>query len=560
MAVIRNDVNEVTHILRRFPGSLAEVNIYGQSPLHLAATKPRILTLLIEAADLTLLKKTDKLGFTVLETAMRLSSMQCVNGSNFDRCRHCACTQCVGILLEAGCDVRMHELEAFDTPLSLSVILNNASELARRRYVFHMKELRSPRPQRLSLHQCLPIRRIVNGTDTTRDGNRAEPSISRSPEEPRAYVENDEVEDWSWIYHELTNPHSGELFYRHGFRLHPCFFIHSRGSISRTTMSYDYIRWLVEHGADLFLRSSTGPPATENSSNIGLFGAHYALYPLGFCVRYTIMRQQCVEDMVALNKLNAATEHRNLTDGCNCYCSTRGCSPFIWMMKGMMSERWSGEPDPDPDLYVKYMLFYYSGCGPDLTILTYKAAIRYVTFRTLGLTHTCCSPDSIMDDEEEWVERDDVDIINEEQASLLELHEELVAEFEKEALKFIKHDSNGRSLFPDFWLSYWIVRIKEVLEELDCHELTDAERRGAESIGVRWCEPVEKEKNPYDSETLEYYLCELDLVCPEYKEPWPDELRRVTELPYLEEVCERLKYWELSLRYGNSMRSRVSFS
>ncbi|RYP19451.1 hypothetical protein DL765_003352 [Monosporascus sp. GIB2] len=116
--------------------------------------------------------------------------------------------------------------------------------------------------------------------------------------------------------------------------------------------------------------------------------------------------------------------------------------------------------------------------------------------------------------EEQWVERDDVDIINEEQAPLLELHEELVVEFGKKALMFIKNGPDGRPLFPDFWSSYWIVRIKEVLEKLDGQELTDAERRGAEEIGVQWCDPVEKkeEENPYGRMTLEYYFYELDLI------------------------------------------------
>ncbi len=109
MTVIRNDVHEVIRILSRFPGSLAETNIYGQIPLHLAAAKPQILILLVEAANLSLLDKHDKAGFTVLETAAILSSKQCINHKKPIRCRQCACTQCVEILLEAGCNVRMHE-------------------------------------------------------------------------------------------------------------------------------------------------------------------------------------------------------------------------------------------------------------------------------------------------------------------------------------------------------------------------------------------------------------------------------------------------------------------
>ncbi|RYP68436.1 hypothetical protein DL771_006700 [Monosporascus sp. 5C6A] len=336
MAVIRNDVDEVTRILSRFPGSLAELDVYGQSPFHLAAAKPRILTLLVKAADLSQLDQYDIAGVSVVEAAMLLSSTQCINGRSSNRCRR-----------------------------------------------------------------------------------RVEANVSRSPEEPQACVENDEAEGWGWIYYELTDQH-------------------------------------LEHGGDLFLRSPTGPPVIEYSSNVGLFGAHYAFYMLGTGMTPSSTKWQGVESLVPFNKLSATVIRRNLTDGC-----------------------------------------------------------QY----------------SLAEGDKELVDRDDVDIINEEQAPLLELHEKLVAEFGKKALIFIEDGSDGRPLFPQFWASYWIVRIKEELEKLDGHELTDAEKRGAEEIGVRWCEPAEKEKHPYEWSTLEYYFYELDLLCPEYKEPWPEGLRRVTELP-----------------------------
>lgn len=527
--MLHNDVTEVTRILSRFPGSIAELNIYGESPFHLAAANSRILAFLVKAAGISLLNQSDRAGITVLEAAMVLSSTQCVNGENSDRCRQCACTQCVNILLEAGCNARMHKIEGDESSIGLNAIFRSASELARRRYVFHMKELRTPRLRRPSLHYDPQTKRTVDGEDTTCGTSRAEPGVSEPLEELQAHVEKNEAEGWGWIYNEFDDPHFGELFYRHGFRPHPSFFIPPRWKRTNyDIMNISYTCWMVQHGVDLYLRSSAGPPVVEKSPNIGLFGAHYAFYLSGPRVSSIGMQWKSSKSLVAFNELSAAVERRNLMDSCQCHCSTRGCSPFIWMMKGMRM-CWG----PDPDLCAKYMVFYYSGCGPDLTILTHAAAIRYMTFQALGLTHTCCNADSLARDMERWVESDDVGIINEEQASLLELHEELVAEFENKALLFIKDEPDGRPHFPEFWSSHWIVRIKEVLEKLDGQELTDAERRGAEEIRVQWCEPVEKkvEKNPYAWHTLEHYFYELDLICPEYKEPWPDELRRVTELP-----------------------------
>ncbi|XXH05702.1 hypothetical protein Hte_012137 [Hypoxylon texense] len=104
-------------------------------------------------------------------------------------------------------------------------------------------------------------------------------------------------------------------------------------------------------------------------------------------------------------------------------------------------------PGHEPDVYAGYMSKYYSVCGPELTTLTYGAAIRFATFHVLGLIHTCCNADRVIlnwdpeDEEMGWVERDDVDSINEEQASLLELHEELIVEFEEKASEYIENGS-----------------------------------------------------------------------------------------------------------------------
>ncbi|KAK8067260.1 hypothetical protein PG997_014007 [Apiospora hydei] len=110
MAVIRNDANEVVRILTRYPGSISEVDIHGQSPLHLAAGKPQILHTLVKSADSSILNHVDRAGATALEAAMVLSSGQCINEASSRRCRRCVCVQCVELLLEAGSSVRMQRI------------------------------------------------------------------------------------------------------------------------------------------------------------------------------------------------------------------------------------------------------------------------------------------------------------------------------------------------------------------------------------------------------------------------------------------------------------------
>ncbi|KAK7968909.1 hypothetical protein PG988_007982 [Apiospora saccharicola] len=137
-------------------------------------------------------------------------------------------------------------------------------------------------------------------------------------------------------------------------------------------------------------------------------------------------------------------------------------------------------------------------------------------------------------DRDPWLERDDRVVVNQEQHDLLKLHGQLVEELTEAALGFIKTGSEDRSLFPGFWGQCWVPRMKEELDKLSSSSLTEVERREAEAIGVRWCEPavevVKKQKNPYDRASLEHWFYELDLICPEYKEPWPEEFRQVKEM------------------------------
>lgn len=179
--------------------------------------------------------------------------------------------------------------------------------------------------------------------------------------------------------------------------------------------------------------------------------------------------------------------------------------------------------------------WFYRICSPEVAKLTYEAAIRYITFRALNLVHTCCNasgpPRSLEDnwDETKWMTKEDVHIVNDEQGPLLELHEKLVAEFIEAATPYLASNSEGGTLLPQFLEEYWKVRLREELEKLNENQLTDAERQGAEEVGVRWYE--EEIGNPYGVNQLEYWFFELDLICPEYREPWPEGLRQIEELP-----------------------------
>lgn len=485
MAVVQDDVDEVEHILACSPGSIAEIDVFGQTPFHLAAANPWILEVLLEYGDCNILDRRDLSGFTAIEIAMVHTSDYCVNGKAHNECdgNECGCCLCVDLFFGVECNVRMHEMTTTDPAPELFNFLTQASELARQKYVQYMGKRRitvrslssSPYASTKSSDCESDTESEIAGIEWRTASSSGQSVLSSLP---------DVTDNMSWVFLEIEDPHHGELFYRHGFHPHP-------SCLNRMgTMNCAYLDWLLSHAVDPFFRSSTGPAPTKDYPNNGLFGAHFAFYflplrsqndPRDFQSRYP-------GSWDTFLAFAATVLSRDLTDGCECHCTIDGCSPFTWMMKGSyLFRNVPDDPTKIEDRHVKQLVSYYSGCGLELTSLTYKAAIRYATFAALGLIHTCCEPRRLIYYEDDWVERDDVDILNEEQAVLLEVLEALVKEFEEKALEFVKPDSGGNSLFPQFWVICWQPRMEEELEKLEGKELTDEERCGGEEIVKRRC-------------------------------------------------------------------------
>ncbi|KAK1688422.1 hypothetical protein BDP55DRAFT_629529 [Colletotrichum godetiae] len=532
MAVIRSDFDEVGRVLSRFPDSIAELDIYGRSPLHLAAAKPEILEALVKYADANILNQRDKAGATALEMAMIMSSDHCVNGLNYEKCKRCSCYICVKHLIDAGCDIRTCGMRdvAGNVP-SLTILLGKASERARRCYVLRMEQARNPgTPGRTLPNKGICTKQNTEETrsksnNSTGRGQNVQESPAQAPRILRVCVKADQATSWVWIFDEIQTIHVAELFRRHGFMPDPSIFDPRRRNYQAPFyLEAHFICWLVDHGGDLFLRSPVGP--INRTADDGIFAAHFVFYLLGAqsCMWSGSWRtgwRAAKSD--AFEKVVTTVTSRNLTDGCCCPCSARGCVPFTWMMKGFV--KFSSIPDEDfPYNYVDEMVAFYSSCGLEMTLLSYAEAIRFMTFEALGLVHSCCDAHSLTHLKSDWIDIDHTEII-EDQHLLVELLEELVVEFVQKAAEYLGDGPDNRPLFPQFWVSYWIDRMLDELEELGGNELTEAERRGAEELGVEWRGPIEsgnENENPYNEYDLEHYFYELDLICPEYNEPWPE--------------------------------------
>lgn len=502
MAVIENDIVAVSQILDRHPEAMNEINIYGQSPLHLAATSPRILDILLRTGNQSLLDHRDMSAFTALEIAMIHSSDVCINVQDVRRCHghQCNCCQCIDLFLDAGCSVRMHKLDQSRRPNApeLSLILANASELARRKYVYHMKislmAIQSPQPGELSSA-------LTSGV----------------------------AEDLSWIFNEIADPHLGALFYRQGFKPDPSCLLHLREdhTLRRDTMNFSYLHWLMSHGVDVLSRSPKGSNFLEESPNRGLFGAHFAFHFIELDFphkkRDNLLARRSNDSWNISMELMKSILRRDLTDGCQCYCTADGCTPFTWMMKGnLFSNRLQDVSLKQRSRQAPY-ISHYSECGPELTILTYRAAIRFATFTALDISHTCCGAWDSVRNRHEQLHRDtnEINAINEKQANLLKTLEDLLLEFEEKAADYLEPVCKGtQTSFHEFWSTYWVVRINKELFNFHEKKLKEAEEKGAQGSKTHSWGPQRPVEGgyPYKATELKRWLYELDKICPEYSE------------------------------------------
>jgi hypothetical protein len=254
------------------------------------------------------------------------------------------------------------------------------------------------------------------------------------------------------------------------------------------------------------------------------------------------------ETMRAFRKLNAAVTACGLTDYCSCHCSSDGCTPFIYFMKAhaFWVDVCYGNSGVDGiDAWSEHLQKYHETCDSEAILQTYAAAIRYATFEALGLEHTCCvaiyAPHSDIPCGIEFLQSENV---GEWQATLVELLESLTVELIIEARKFLGPDkdsdsftrwtfpqqtdeesesdtdpgspTSSRSTFSDFWPLCWWPRVKKELERLELIKLTEAERRAAEEIGVRWEQPTSTATdNPYSKRDIKHWYFQLDRIYPE---------------------------------------------
>ncbi|KAM3504735.1 hypothetical protein MY11210_008237 [Beauveria gryllotalpidicola] len=550
LAILSNNLEKVELLVRKHPTTLAERNVFGHTPLHLAADKPSCLRLLVKAADTILFNQADtqdESGQSVVETAIALSSLRCREDSRI--CQGCGCDESANMLLEADCELPVSK--------NLNRVLMYASERCKLTYARHMKDRRD-RLKQLALEN-LPIaeverlglasERVLDShasqvTQLLQDSGIAVPAAL-------AVVRSESLP----VYRALTSPEDAEIFFCVGFRDTDAWCTLNTGErYQLSCFKFDshaglrYLHWLIKHGGISYQPSDA--PARD------IFAAHLTFWLIGFELassdfdsaiyyspgtlhrlyrtEHTITSKSSplppLENRIAfIHELHTAILPANIADACHCQCSPKGCTPVTVLLRELIKHRnFVCNPRHSPDSVtddknplrwlIAGFIVYLENFWCHLEVRHHITALRFMTYTALGMPHSCCTRTCYQISEDG--SSIDEDELQDEQVSNLELLEELLDEFEGELIAILQDPDRKITNLTGFWERTWLGRMTEVLDRLEGSDLSDAERRAAEEIGLVWDkprpeprpEPPEAMENPHCPATLDYWMYELEKI------------------------------------------------
>lgn len=475
--------------------NICEVNLFGQTPLHVAVVAGNLdvlATLLRSPHILDILHLQDFQGNHAIDYAVAYDGWHCSEPRSHVPCSECCCTDRLGMLLcVEGCfDGYLESISDAPTfvrnlcygSLRSNFLLLSKLKVKRDR-IKHMalKHLGNEDIQRYKLDRDNVL--DYHGIDVVERLNDIGIKVPATLQ--NSFLKSDRRRS---IYHNLPHNWYGrppeqvaQLIFDLGF--HDADEPDEMGRTPLMLFPKDYgrlavIHWFMEHGADCTLRD----PCT---ASITYYRAH---------VNPTIA-QQVVTTLLSNAPINRYLDSRITTpiarvvpvdtiDDCNCSCMEDGCSSASILFWELWSKGYNGG-----DEYATRRRKALPRTGSDIAMSLEKysldftshrhvclAALRMLTFAALGIRHTCGCKHGFI---EPRLSSDEIEGIWEEDAHLIELLEELHTEF---ATKFDASDIN----FSAFLATEWGPRMENVLGGLDGYKLSKAERAGAEALGVQW--------------------------------------------------------------------------
>ncbi|KAI1126276.1 hypothetical protein F5Y10DRAFT_245271 [Nemania abortiva] len=503
LAAITGNEHTVSNLLNRYPETCREVNVFGQTPVHLAVLHPACLRLIVAKSDRSTLDNRDKLCERALDYAARAGYEESII-----------------ILIEHQCSIDSKCIQKGSQSRAGMLVsgLRNRRDHLKAFAVRHLSELESARlnlgnnntldRNAKQVQQILHDKgiKLPNGLDASTPGFR---------------------DDYS-VFHLRLDIQLFDVLWEHKFR--DIDSLDSKGKPPllveplynlEVGQCYSRYRWLIEHGADLWMpfsmRSTTGgikDPVTP---------AHFLFATIGrwWDADFGNEGPPNIEVVRFLSKELLST---HVSDNCSCNCTTGGCTPLAMFLRFLAWEY-------DDQISVWYRCFdnpqalagplvrFIQEAQPKFTMEQHLAVVRKMTHEALDITHTCCRFSIINDYESRHLTPEEVEEINSEQIDLLELLDDLVVEFEQ----ISQDDRNGQPLGlcdPDeFWTCHWVKRMNAVLEGLDGNNLNEKERSGANAIGVVWdtSSTTSSESEFEPDRTPEYFLERLEGIIKEHR-------------------------------------------
>ncbi|GAW24011.1 hypothetical protein ANO14919_135900 [Xylariales sp. No.14919] len=557
-AILLGDEAKVKSIISRYPSTVHERNLIHQTPFHLAADKPRILRLLINAASPQELDGPDSNGEYALDYALRLTPTLCSNGSSWIACSSCPCIECVEIFLNSGWRCRFGFLQychLVSHTARLKIIDHLVSERAvlkaLGRQFLPLAEVDRCRLNEASVldHHAHKVAELL-----FRDGISIPASVRATllPQlgcggfiQPywsstcRGYHEDNCLTVYTSVYYGISNQLTTEsnvqlleLLYCKGFR--DIDQVDSRGYSPLSYYLYrpylcqqpSNIRWFMKHGANILQPL----PVPDSRNPHG--------YSYGTCtVAQLVLSCLSPNDLKSWRGNHGSSElrhreeesYRELVslvapldehDECHCQCSEVGCHTtkvFFEMLWENTTGRTRHDDEQEPSMKSSSVPGIAGKISDSLQNFALdlsrwervtRLALRYFTFEVLELRHTCCRmphPSNELS-EEEIVEIEDEDW---EKLDLLEL---LIQDFQIAYRVFENQDGHGDK-FTNFLTKEWAPRIQKELASVEAIQLTADEMRKAEEIGIQW-QPILEDEDEEETRDLNYWLKKLDEIMP----------------------------------------------
>lgn len=514
MAILREDENEVQFLLDKFPSYSSEVNFCGQSPVHIAVQlqNPSLLSLLLRYVDSDTLNVADNGCKYPIDFAFLL----CTHEPDLVDQNHCVMSRMVELLLESNSVLFRKQL---------SVVFRDSCKCAKTLTLQHLakrrKELEQlaishlPSAEIRSLGLCKRLVLDLNAVNVLKclaahHYNTPIHLMACSVDDEDMYIKTAVS-----VYVHIRDRETAEFAFSLGFDKKTALLDAFRyviwevsiGVQTQTPPSLSYVEWLVDGGVQL---ESVIPVDFMDKVIHPATWAHYLMARLGSYYSWENAVDETSPPSVAAVVLSGT-----IRDECLCYCSLHGCSPLSKFLQafeaGIRPIRVHQSSWIDIQTIERLLIGLQTFISEGELSCSWipEAVLRYLTFSTLGLRHTCCVLDN--SDCEGYLDPEEINEIHEEDSATLQLLERLVAEFQPDYGRIV-------ALGP-LLRDRWLPKIREVLEEIQSQRLTEEELRKAEDYGVIWEQEqplISRDKLPYD---LEGWMKKLDDIAPDPQRP-----------------------------------------